>query len=184
MVPLADLWLPILLSAVVVFIASSIMHMVLPYHRGDYKRLPDEDRVLEAMRSVRPGFYAFPFSGSMKEMGTPAMMEKYKRGPVGTVTVVPSGPPAMPKLLTMWFVYSVLIGVLVAYLAGRTMAPGTEFPQVFRIVGTAGVLAYAVAHISDFIWRGRPWGMTIKELIDGLVYGLLTGAVFAWLWPR
>jgi len=33
MVPLTSLWAPILLSAVIVFVASSIMHMVLPFHR-------------------------------------------------------------------------------------------------------------------------------------------------------
>ena len=45
MVSISALWLPILLSAVIVFVASSIIHMVLPVHRGDYRKLPEEDRV-------------------------------------------------------------------------------------------------------------------------------------------
>jgi hypothetical protein len=186
MVPLTELWLPILLSAVIVFVASSIMHMVLPYHRGDYKQLPDEQRVLDSMRSagVRPGSYAFPFCPTPKEMGQPAMVEKYKRGPVGMLTVMPSGPPAMPKYLAMWFLYSVVISFFLAYLAGRTLASGAAYLQVFRVVGTAGFLGYAAAHASDLIWRGQSWSMTLKQLIDGLVYALLTAGVFGWLWPR
>ena len=73
MVSLTALWLPIVLSAIIVFVASSIIHMVLPYHRSDYQRLPDEDRVLAAIRtaSVKPGMYHFPFC-THKEMKSPA----------------------------------------------------------------------------------------------------------------
>jgi hypothetical protein len=90
MVPLAALWLPILLSAVLVFIASSIMHTVLPYHRGDYRQLPDEDKIQAVLRAagLTRGLYIFPF-GTHKDMKTPAMQEKYKQGPVGMMTVFP-----------------------------------------------------------------------------------------------
>ncbi len=185
MVPLAALWLPILLSAVIVFVASSIMHMLLPYHRGDYRQLPDEDKFLAALRSVGPkrGLYIFPF-GTPKEMKSPALLEKYKQGPVGMLTVVPSGPPAMPKLLGMWFVYCLVIGFFVAYLVGHTVMPGADYLAVFRVAGTAAFLAYGLGLLSNGIWRGQPWGMTIKEVVDGLVYGLLTAGTFGWLWPR
>ena len=36
MVGLAALWLPILLSAVIVFVASSLIHMVSGWHKSDY----------------------------------------------------------------------------------------------------------------------------------------------------
>lgn len=185
MVPLTDLWLPIILSAVVVFIASSIVHMVLPFHRSDYQQLPEEDMLRAAMRSagLRPGFYVFPFA-SHKEMGSPEILAKYKEGPVGLLTVIPNGPPAMPKFLAKWFAFCLVLGVFVASLAGRTLAPGTSYLAVFRVVGTAAFLGYAFAHIGDFIWRGRPAVMTVKELVDGLIYGLLTAGVFGWLWPR
>ncbi len=185
MVPLAALWLPILLSAVIVFVASSIMHMVLPYHRSDYSQLPDEDKILTALRSValKRGLYVFPFC-THKDMKSPALAEKYKQGPVGFLTIVPSGPPAMPKFLIQWFVYCLLIGFFVAYLAGRTVPPGTQYLAVFRVAGTAAFLAYGLSHLSSGIWKGQMWATTIKEVIDGLVYGLLTAGTFGWLWPR
>jgi hypothetical protein len=185
MVPLTALWLPILLSAVIVFVASSIMHMLLPYHHSDYQRLPDEDKLLAALRAagLKQGLYIFPF-GSHKDMKSPAMTEKYKQGPVGMMTVRPSGTPAMPKFLGMWFVYCLIIGFFVAYLTGRTLAPGASYLAVHRVAGTAAFLAYGLGQLSNGIWKGQPWGMTIKEVIDGLIYGLLTGGTFGWLWPR
>ena len=185
MVPLTALWLPILLSAVIVFVASSIMHMVLPYHRSDYKQLPDEDKLLAALRAagLKRGLYIFPFC-THKEMKSPALIEKYKQGPVGMMTVFPSGPPAMPKYLAMWFLYSVIIGFFTAYLTGRTVPAGAHYLVVFRVAGTAAFLAYGVGQLSNGIWKGQPWGITIKEVIDGLVYGLLTAGTFGWLWPR
>ena len=185
MVPLAALWLPILLSAVIVFVGSSIMHMVLPYHRSDYSQLPDEDKILIALRSValKRGLYVFPFC-THKDMKSPALAEKYKQGPVGFLTIVPNGPPAMPKFLTQWFVYCLLIGFFVAYLTGRTVPPGAQYLAVFRVAGTAAFLAYGLSHLSNGIWKGQMWATTIKEVIDGLVYGLLTAGTFGWLWPR
>ena len=185
MVPLTALWLPILLSAVIVFVASSIMHMLLPYHRSDYQQLPEEDKLLAALRAsgLKRGLYLFPF-GTHKEMKSPALVEKYKRGPVGMMTVLASGPPVMSKFMGMWFVYCLIIGFFVAYLTGRTVAPGAHYLVVFRVAGTAAFLAYGLGHLSSGIWKGQPWGMTIKEVVDGLVYGLLTAGTFGWLWPR
>jgi len=185
MVPLAALWLPILLSAVIVFVASSIMHTVLPYHKADFRPLPDEDKVLAALRplGLKRGLYVFPFC-THKEMKSPAMVEKYKQGPVGMMTILPSGPPHMPKFLIEWFVFCLLISFFVAYLAAHTVAPGAPYLRVFRVVGTAGFLGYGLGHLSDGIWKGQTWSATIKEVIDGLVYALLTAGAFGWLWPR
>jgi hypothetical protein len=185
MVPLTALWLPILLAAVIVFVASSIMHMLLPYHRSDYQKLPDEDKLLAALRAagLKRGLYVFPFC-THKEMKSPAMIEKYNQGPVGMLTVFPSGPPAMPKFLGMWFVYCLIIAFFVAYLTGHTVAPGARYLAVFRVAGTAAFLAYGVGHLVNSIWAGQPWSVTIKHVIDGLVYGLLTAGTFGWLWPR
>lgn len=185
MVPLTALWLPIVLSSIIVFVASSIMHMLLPYHQGDYRQLPEEDKLLAALRTVglQRGLYVFPFC-THKDMKSPAMIEKYKQGPVGMITVFPSGPPAMPKFLAQWFAYSLIISFFVAYLTGRTEAPGVHYLVVFRVAGTAAFLAYGLGNLSNGIWKGQPWGMTLKEVIDGLVYGLLTAGTFGWLWPR
>lgn len=185
MVPLSALWLPILLSAIIVFVASSIMHTVLPYHRGDYRQLPDEDKLLATLRAagLTRGLYVFPFC-THKEMKSPAALEKYKQGPVGMMTVFPSGPPNMPKFLGLWFVYCLIIGFFVAYLTGRTVPFGAHYLAVFRVAGTAAFLAYGLGHLSNGIWKGQTWGVTIKEVIDGLIYGLLTAGTFGWLWPR
>jgi hypothetical protein len=182
---LSALWLPIVLSAVFVFIASSIMHMVLPYHRSDYQTLPDEEKVLTAMRSagLKRGLYVFPFT-THKDMKSPAVIERYKQGPVGMMTIAPNGPPVMPKFLGQWFGYCLLVGFFVAYLTAHTVAQGAHYPVVFRVVGTAAFLAYGLGTISNSIWKGQTWSMTIKEAIDGLVYALLTAGTFGWLWPR
>lgn len=186
MISLTALWLPIVLSAVVVFIASSVIHMTFKYHNAEYRQLPGEEAVLESMRSgkIAPGFYAFPYAGTMKEMGTPEMLEKYSRGPVGTANINPSGPPAMGKALGLWFAYTLVVGLFAAYLASRTLAPGTHYLQVFRVVGCSSFMAYSFAYLSDAIWKMKPWSMTLKHVFDGLIYGLLTAGVFGWLWPQ
>jgi hypothetical protein len=185
MVSLSALWLPIVLSAVIVFIASSIMHMLLPYHRSDYQQLPEEDKVLGLLRGIglKRGLYVFPFC-THKNMKSPEIQEKYKQGPVGMLTVLPSGPPVMPKFLGQWFAYCLIIGFFVAYLTAHTVESGANYLVVFRVVGTAAFLAYGLGTISNSIWKGQTWSMTIKEVVDGLVYGLLTAGVFGWLWPR
>ncbi len=184
MVPLTTLWLPILLSAVVVFVASSIVHMVLGYHRSDYGKLANEDAALDALRGNAPGTYTFPHAANPKDMGSPEMLEKYKKGPIGILNVLPNGLPAMPKLLAQWFAYSVLVGVFAAYLAGRALGPGAPYLAVFRVVGTVAFLAYLSTHATDPIWKGERWGIALKHAGDGLVYALLTAGVFGWLWPR
>lgn len=185
MVPLAALWLPILLSAVIVFIASSIMHMLLPYHRSEYRQLPDEDKVRTALRAagVKQGLYVLPYT-THKDMKSPAMAEKYKEGPVGMMTIAPNGPPAMPRFLGLWFAYTLIIGFFVAYLTGHTVAPGAPYLAVFRVAGTAAFMSYGLATLSNGIWKAQPWSMVMKEVFDGLVYALLTAGTFGWLWPR
>ncbi len=185
MVPLSALWLPIVLSAVIVFVASSLMHMLLKYHHSDYHQLPDEDKILAALRpaNLKRGLYIFPFC-THKDMKSPALIEKYKQGPVGFLNIMPNGPPAMPKFLGLWFAYCLLVGFFVAYLAAHTLALGTHYLTVFRVVGTAAFLAYGLGNLSNGIWKGQMWGAVIKEVIDGLVYALLTAGTFGWLWPR
>jgi hypothetical protein len=186
MVSLTALWLPIVLSAVAVFIASSIIHMVFKYHNSEYRQLPDEGGILDAMRNAKlvRGFYSFPYAGSMKEMGSPEMTEKYTQGPVGTMNVIASGQPAMGKTLTLWFIYSVVVGIFAGYLASRTLGPGTHYLQVFRVVGCSSFMAYSFAYFSDAIWKMKPASMSLKHAFDGLVYGLLTAGIFGWLWPQ
>jgi hypothetical protein len=186
MVPISALWMPILLSAVIVFVASSILHMVLPYHKSDYRKLPEEDRVVDALRAagVTPGpVYHFPHT-THKDMKSSEVVEKFKRGPIGLLTVMPSGPPAMGKYLGLWFVYCVVVSILVAIVAGTTLSPGTRYPVVFHLTALTALLGYAVGHLQDSIWKGQAWGVTFKHVVDGFIYALLTAGTFGWLWPR
>lgn len=185
MVPLMSLWLPILLSAVIVFFASFIIHMVLPYHRSDYRKVPSEDEVMEALRrfNIPPGDYMIPRPGSMKEMNDPAFVEKRKKGPVVLMTVMPPGMGNMGKYLTQWFIFCVVVGVFAAYLSGRALAPGSAYLHVFRFAGCAAFMGHALAQWPNSIWYHRAWSTTFRQTFDGLVYGLLTGGTFGWLWP-
>jgi hypothetical protein len=117
-------------------------------------------------------------------MGTPEMQEKYRRGPVGHLTVMPSGRPNMGKYLGLWFGYSLVVGVFVAYLSGRTLEMGAQYLAVFRVAGTTAFMAYGLANLVDSIWRGAPWSNTVRAVVDGLVYALVTAGAFGWLWPR
>jgi len=185
MVSVFDLWLPILLSAVFVFIASSVLHMLLPWHRSDHKQLPGEDAIRDAIRAqnVPKGAYFFPRATSMKHMSTPEMQEKYKEGPVGHITIMDNGSPAMGKSLMLWFLFSVVIGVFAGYVTGMFNGPGAEYGAIQRAVGTIAILGYCAPFALDPVWKAQPWGVTFKHFIDGVIYALLTAGTFGWLWP-
>ncbi len=181
---LIELWIPILVSAAAVFVLSSILHMCVPIHKHDQKKLPNEDEVLDAMRKqgVVEGSYRFPMMFNMKDMHSPEMMAKLDAGPSGYMVVFPKGPWKMGKSLLHWFLYSILIGVVVAYLCTIGLPKGSA--DVFRFTATAAFLAYGIAAMHDSIWKGIAWGVTAKFIFDGLLYALATGAVFAWLYPQ
>src|SRR5262249_53511532 len=184
MTELTALWLPILLSAVIVFVASSIIHMMIPWHRSDYPKLPDEDKFTEAVRAltIPPGDYMVPRAASMEDMKSAAFAEKLKKGPVMMMTVLPNGPFSMGSNMAQWFVYLVVVSVLSAYVAERALPPHSPYLHVFRFAGVAAFLAYSVALWPMSIWYKRSWLITIKS--DGLIYALLTAGTFGWLWPK
>jgi hypothetical protein len=186
MVPVTSLWAPIVLAAVLVFVVSSILHMVLPYHRSDWRRIPSEDEVMDALRryKIPPGDYMLPCAGTPDTLRTTEFQERMKRGPVAVMTVMESGPPAMGKNLAMWFVYAMVVGVFAGYIAGRALPPGAHYLQVFRFAGTVAFTGYALALWQNTIWYKRSVASTAKSTFDGLVYALLTAGCFGWLWPR
>ena len=186
MTALRLLWEPILLSAVIVFVASSIIHMFLPWHRSDYAKVPEEDKFRDAVRplAIPPGDYMVPRPADMKDMGSPEFKEKMKQGPVVIMTVIPNGIWGMGKSLVLWFLYSVVVNVFAAYVAGRALPVGAPYLRAFRFVGTTAFIGYSFALWQFWIWYHRSLQTTIKSTIDGLVYALLTAGTFGWLWPR
>ena|ERR1051325_4750402 len=186
MVGLAALWMPIVVSAVFVFIALMLIHGLLGWHKGDMAALPGEARIMETMRglNVQPGDYRFPFSNSTKEMTGPEFIEKMKQGPVAILSVRPNGEINMGKLMGQWFVYSLVIAVFAAYLTGRTRGPGAPYLEVVRVSGAVTFCCYAVAHWQNWIWWGKGLRFTITHTLDGIIFALITGATFGWLWPH
>jgi len=182
-VSLMSLWLPMVLSAVVVFIASSLIWMVLKYHDTEWKKLPDEEGARAALRGASTGQYGVPHAASAADRNSPEWQEKYREGPVAMLYVMPHGSLAMGKQLSQWFVYCLLASFLVAYVTSVALTAGAEYLSVFRISGTVAVLTYAGAAPMRAIWFGNTWSSAIKDTLDGLIYGLLTAGVFGWLWP-
>jgi hypothetical protein len=185
MTGLSALWLPILVSAVLVFVASSLIHMASPWHKGDYPRLSNEDQVLDALRpmSLPLGDYMMPRPSSRQEMTSTAFQEKFRRGPVVMMTVLPTE-MSMGRNLALWFVYCIVAGVFAGYITGRALPPATPYLQVFRFAGATAFIGYTLALWQMSIWYRRAWTTTIKATVDGLIYACLTAGAFGWLWPR
>jgi hypothetical protein len=186
MVTLGALWLPILLSAVLVFFLSFLLHMILRYHASDYNPLPNEDAVRAAIRAGNPppNQYMIPYCASPKDMENPEKKQKFIEGPVAILTLQAPGAPRMTPMLVQWFVLVLVVSTCVAYVAGHTIPAGFDYMSVFGIVGAVAFLAYGVGGIPAAIWMGKPWSVAIKETFDGLLYGLVTAGTFGWLWPR
>lgn len=185
MVSLMSLLVPILLSAVAVFIVSAILHMVIPFHKNDFKKVPREDEFLAAIRQfdLPAGDYAAPHADSTAAMKDPAFLEKRAKGPSVLMTLTPGAPAAMATHLTKWFIYCIIVGVFAAYIASRALGPGAEFMEVFRFVATTAFMGYSLALVQDWIWYMKNGEATFRSMIDGLAYAMVTGATFGWMWP-
>ncbi len=186
MVPIMSLWLPILVSAVFVFILSSLVHMVFGYHANDFKKVPEESTFADSIRklNIPTGQYMYPFASSMKEMNSPEHQERVKQGPGVMFTIWPGGKPNMGANLSQWFLYSVVVGIFAAYVAGRALGPEAHYLAVFRFAGVTAFACYAVAGWQESIWYKRPISVSLKNTFDGLLYALVTAGTFGWLWPR
>ena len=186
MVSLEQLWMPIIAAAVAVFVMSSLIHMVFKWHNSEYRKLPNEDEVRAALRSVAgtPAVYFVPYCIDHKQMQAPEMQQKFKEGPVAMVTMRRSGPPSMGAPLSQWFVMNLVVAAVAAYLASKAVPPGASFLAVARFVSLVTFVAYAGGAIAGGIWMGKPWTAAFKELLDAFLYGLVSACAFAWLWPH
>lgn len=184
MTEVTALWLPILLSSVFVFIASSIIHMAPLWHKNDYRTVKDEDGVMDALRSfdIPPGEYMLPRAKDMAESKTPEFAEKMNKGPVVMMKVIPSGPFSIGKNLVTWFLYLIIVGIFTAYVSGLALPPGANYLEVYRIAGVTSFIAYALALWQLTIWGSRSFSLNLKSTVDAIIYSLLTAGTFGWLW--
>lgn len=186
MVSIISLWLPILVSAVFVFIASSLIHMLLPYHRSDFKKVPNEDAAMEELRKLKipPGDYGIPYAENPKEMKSSEFQEKFKKGPLAFLTVLDSKAFNMGNNLALWFLYCLVVSIFAAYITGRALTPEADYLEVFRFAGATAFIGYTVALWQNSIWYKRSVKTNLKNTFDGLIYALLTAGTFGWLWPQ
>ncbi|CAN5778561.1 hypothetical protein BH11GEM1_BH11GEM1_22550 [soil metagenome] len=186
MVHLSQYWLPILLSAVGVFLASSVIHMALPWHKSDYPKMPNEQAVMDAMLplAIPPGDYFFPRPGSMADMKSQEYIDRTNRGPVILMTVMPNGIMPMGAIFVRWFIYLLVVSTLVAIVAATSLPAGSPATFVFHETALVSFAAYGLALWQLSIWYRRSLSITIKSTVDAAVYALVTGGIFAWCWPR
>jgi hypothetical protein len=186
MTVLVQLWIPVLLASVIVFVASAVIHMLTPWHAGDYRKMPDQDKARAAIAPLRipPGDYALPRPGSTKAMNSPEFLAQLREGPRMVATFLPNGSTSMGRMLALWFLYIVVIGCCSGYIARSALGTGAAYRPVFHIAGAAAFLGYSGALSQMSIWHGRSWITTVKSILDGLLYALLTAGTFGWLWPR
>lgn len=181
---LAQLWLPIIVSGVIVFFVSALFWMLSPHHQMEWKKLPNQDSVLGALRAgnVAPGTYMAPGVNSPDERKDPAWRAEVEKGVSAIITVRAGGMNNMGAQMAQSLLSNVLISFFCAYVASHAIQPGAQYLEVFRIVGTLGFMSYSLASMSDSVWFGRPWNNFFKQCFDALVYGCLMGGVFGWLW--
>lgn len=178
---LGSLWLPILLSGIALFFASFVAWMILPHHKKEWVGMPNEDAVMRQLKNdnLTSGQYCFPYAACPEDMKSEAYKAKMKAGPRGTLTLWAS-PPNMGVNMACTVFFFLIASAVIAYLAAMVIPPGTDPWFVFRFVGTAGILTYGTANILNGIWFGRKM---VADIVDGVVYGMITGAIFAALWP-
>ena len=186
MTELSALWLPILLSAVFVHIASAIIHMGPFWHKNDYPGVPDEDKARAALGplAIPPGEYMLPRCKTHAEMKTPEYQKKVSEGPVMMLTVRPNGMPSMGPMMLQWFIYLLVVATLAGYIASVALAPGATYMHVDRFVATAAFMALGLGMCIDSIWYFRKWSTTFKQVIDAVIYAFIMGGTFGWLWPK
>jgi hypothetical protein len=180
---LQTLWLPILASAVLVFVVSCVIHMFTPWHKGDYRKIPDQDKVMDLLRplNIPPGDYMVPRCDSMADMKSPEFKAKMKAGPVFMATFMKVG-MSMGSNMVMWFLYLVVISYFAAYVGAHASALSPFGAHSRRIIGITAFLGYGGALCQASIWYNRSWWTTARALVDSLIYGAVTAATFAALW--
>jgi hypothetical protein len=186
MVSFTALIVPIVISAVLVFILAALVWMVLPHHKGEWKGFSNEDAVRNALGAQKPadGIYMVPFAGSAPARKDPAFLKKLQDGPRAFVTMAGAGNVSMGPMMAQSVVFYLIVSSITAYVAAHVLPAGTPYLQVFRVVGTIAWLAYGFGTVPESIWFGKPWSSTLKGMLDALLFALVTAGTFGWRWPH
>lgn len=175
-----ELWLPILLAGLAVHVASTLAWMVLPHHKPEWQKCGAEDELIDLFESkgVAAGQYLFPFAREPSEMQAEEYKQKVGKCR-GTLILWPS-PPNMGANIGLTVAHFMAASFVVGYLASLGVDRGARFLEVFQFATTAGVLTHVFCGLPQVIWFRRRVAM---EVLDGVAYALITGLVFAALWP-
>lgn len=177
---LLKLLLPIGLSAVALFFASFLSWMVLRLHFKDWMKIDSEDEFMGKVRELGlpAGNYGFPGFATPADTNDPEIHAKCAEGPSGILTVFPK--ISMGRNLGLTFVYFLSVSFCLAYLASFALVDESSRLEVFRFVATAGLMTYLAAMLQHAIWfRSR----IIGHVIESIAYALITGGIFAAMWP-
>ena len=180
----AQLWLPVLISAVLVFVLSAASHMVLPWRRNEWGRITEFGALQAALRGLGPGLYAFPSAPDRRDQMKPEWTERWAKGPSGWLTVAPPGPIRMGRNMGLSLLAFLFVAFSVAYVTFHSLGPAPRALAVFRVVGTVAFLSFGFGPVFNSIWYHRPWTAYAADLIDALLFALVMAATFGWLWPR
>ena len=180
-----QLWLPIVATAVLIFIASSLIHMVFKWHNKEYGQFSNEDEIRAAINAGKPaiGQYVLPHCLDMKDMQNEAMQHKFLEGPIGFITLRPNGPPKMGGSLLKWFIFSLALAAFCAVLAVQVLGLEADSHRAGHLIGMTSFLAYSAGSVQQGIWMGKPWSSVAKDILDGFIYGTISALTFMWLWP-
>lgn len=178
------LWLPILITTAVLFFASFLAWAILPHHKPDWNKLPDEDAFFAHLKqaNITPGRqYLFPLVDA-KDMKDPAMVQRYNDGPWGILNLWPAK-PQMGRNMVLTVLFFLIVTAAIAYLASLALPRGTDSARVFQFVAIAALLAHAAGGVCKEIWFSIPLRAKLTDLADAIAYALITALIFALLWP-
>jgi hypothetical protein len=174
-----DLWLPILVTGIVTHVYSMLAWTVLPHHKPEWNKIPDEDAAYPTLEKIPPGQYVFPHASCQKDMQAESF--KRKLGIRNGMLVIWTGPTQMGKAIGQTFITYFVIAFLIGYLASIGVSRGAEFVKVVQFATTAGLLAHIAAKFPFVFWFRR---RIIMDVLDGVIFAVLTGVIFAALWPK
>ena len=184
-----QLWLPIVLSAVILFIASSVIWMFAPHHKTEWKEPPQVDALRTFLRQsgITAGAFVFPHMTAADRADKAKAAEKMKQaeeGPAGVLFLRAPGPMGMGRMMVQQFVFFLVVAALIALLDVHMMDRGTVYLAVFKRDAIIAFLTFGLGTAPESIWFARPWKSFWLQAIDAAIYAGLLAGTFGWLWPR